>query len=139
MISPPSTNDVQNNDQNMMMQMGQQMTLIWSKNAEILFSGWPGSRTGMYALALLFVFVLAVLVECLSNYSQSIKKDITSDNNVKDGIIQTICHGVKITLAYLIMLAIMSFNVGVLIVAVAGHIVGYLFFGTKIFNSAQPC
>lgn len=110
------------------------MTFFWSKNAEILFSGWPGSRTGMYVLALLLVFVLSILVEWLSHYSQWIKKDTS---NVKAGLIQTICHGVKMALAYLVMLAVMSFNVGVFVVSVSGHIIGFLVFGTKIFKRAQ--
>ncbi|URD77078.1 Copper transporter [Musa troglodytarum] len=64
------------------------MTFFWGKNSEILFAGWPGTRGGMYALAL------------------------------------------RVGLAYLGMIAIMSFNGGVLIVAVAGHALGFLLFGS---------
>ncbi|THU57994.1 hypothetical protein C4D60_Mb03t09440 [Musa balbisiana] len=62
------------------------MTFLWGKNSEILFTGWPGTRGGMYALAL------------------------------------------GVGLAYLVMLAVMSFNGSVLIVAVAGHALGSLVF-----------
>ncbi|OAY67780.1 Copper transporter 6, partial [Ananas comosus] len=44
------------------------MTFFWGKNSEILFSGWPGARGGMYALALIVVFLLAVLVEWTARY-----------------------------------------------------------------------
>eukprot|EP00268_Persea_americana_P019520 TRINITY_DN19999_c0_g1_i2.p1 TRINITY_DN19999_c0_g1~~TRINITY_DN19999_c0_g1_i2.p1 ORF type:complete len:111 (-),score=2.59 TRINITY_DN19999_c0_g1_i2:119-451(-) len=37
-------------------------------------------------------------------------------------------------LAYLVMLAIMSFNVRVLIAAVIGHAIGFLIFGSRVFN-----
>ncbi|KAK3018982.1 hypothetical protein RJ639_003401 [Escallonia herrerae] len=39
----------------------------WGTEAEFLFPGWPGKSPGMYALALVFVFLLAVLVEGLSH------------------------------------------------------------------------
>ena len=50
------------------------MTFFWGANAEILFNRWPGERGGMYALALIFVFVLAFIVEWLS-HSRLIKED----------------------------------------------------------------
>uniref|UniRef100_A0A0D3EUI6 Uncharacterized protein n=1 Tax=Oryza barthii TaxID=65489 RepID=A0A0D3EUI6_9ORYZ len=34
------------------------MTFFWGKNSEVLFTMWPGTRGGMYALALIFVFAL---------------------------------------------------------------------------------
>jgi copper transporter 1 len=37
-------------------------------------------------------------------------------------------HAVSVGLAYMVMLAVMSFNGGVSIVAVAGHLVGFFFF-----------
>lgn len=44
------------------------MTFFWSKNTDILFSGWPGyDNLGMYVLALVVVFSLAVLVEWFSH------------------------------------------------------------------------
>uniref|UniRef100_J3M7C3 Copper transport protein n=1 Tax=Oryza brachyantha TaxID=4533 RepID=J3M7C3_ORYBR len=39
------------------------MTFFWGKNTEVLFTLWPGTRGGMYALALVFMFALAVLLE----------------------------------------------------------------------------
>lgn len=106
------------------------MTFFWGKNAEILFHGWPGTRAGMYALSLIVVFVLAAMIEGLS-HSRFIKG---GTSNLRGGLIQTGLHGMRVGLAYLVMLAVMSFNGGVFLAAVAGHVVGFFFFGSRAFN-----
>ncbi|XP_042510706.1 copper transporter 1-like [Macadamia integrifolia] len=113
--------------------MTMHMTFFWGKNAEILFSGWPGTRTGMYVLSLIVVFVLAVLVEWLS-HSHFIK---SRNNNFVAGLLQTLMHAVRMGLAYLVMLAVMSFNLGVFIAAVAGHALGFLLFASRVFRPNQ--
>ncbi|KAJ9146729.1 hypothetical protein P3X46_028960 [Hevea brasiliensis] len=110
------------------------MTFFWGKNAEILFDGWPSTRTDMYVLALISVFVFAFFVEWLS-HCQLIKLGCT---DLAAGLIQTLLHAFRIGLAYLLMLAIMSFNGGVFLVAVAGHTVGFLFFGSRVFKKSPP-
>ncbi|KAL2239747.1 UNVERIFIED_CONTAM: Copper transporter 1 [Sesamum indicum] len=109
------------------------MTFFWGKNAEILFSGWPGTSTGMYVLALIFVFLLSVMDEWLS---QCGRIDVEGRGKVSGGLIRTVVHGVRIGVGYLVMLAVMSFNVGVLIVAVAGHAFGFFLFGTRVFKKS---
>ncbi|CAK7331388.1 unnamed protein product [Dovyalis caffra] len=112
------------------------MTFFWGKSAEILFSGWPGSsdkRPYMYFVALLFVFVLSILVEWLS-HCQLIKP---GSNHVAAGLVQTLLHALRVGLAYMLMLAVMSFNGGVFLVAVAGHTLGFLFFGSRVFKKTQ--
>ncbi|KAK9290249.1 hypothetical protein L1049_008416 [Liquidambar formosana] len=102
------------------------MTFFWGKNTEVLFSGWPVTSSGMYALSLIFVFVLAIFVEYLS-HSHLIKRNMS---DVVTGLVQTCMHAVRVALAYMVMLAVMSFNGGVFLAAVAGHAVGFLFFGS---------
>ncbi|KAI5675080.1 hypothetical protein M9H77_06030 [Catharanthus roseus] len=140
-MSPPTQMNNNSNDHHTMMMMMPHMTFSWSKNAEILFSGWPGTRTGMYVLALIFVFILSLLVEFLSDDAAGCKwivknKDDGSISSLR-AVLETIRHGLKTTLAYLIMLAVMSFNVGVLIVAVAGHVFGFLIFRSCRKSSAN--
>ncbi|XP_058109379.1 copper transporter 6-like [Magnolia sinica] len=106
------------------------MTFFWGKNAEILFSGWPGTKLGMYILALIVVFVFSVLVEWLS-HCRLIKPGRA---HVVAGIMQTVLHAARVGLAYLVMLAVMSFNGGVLIAAIAGHSLGFLLFGSRLFH-----
>ncbi|XP_068667734.1 copper transporter 1-like [Aristolochia californica] len=110
------------------------MTFFWGKNSEILFSGWPGyDRLGMYLLALFLVFLLSVIVEWLS-YSRFIKP---GSPNVTAGLAQSAMHMVRVALAYMIMLAVMSFNVGVFLVALLGHTVGYMIFGSRLFKRSE--
>ncbi|KAB1225935.1 Copper transporter 6 [Morella rubra] len=106
------------------------MTFYWGKEGEILFDCWPGRSTGMYALALLFVFLLGFLVEWLS-HCRLIKPGL---NHVQAGLVQTTLYTLKIGIAYLVMLGVMSFNGGVFLAAVAGQGLGFLIFGSRIFN-----
>lgn len=109
------------------------MTFFWGTNANILFHGWPGNRSSMYALALIFIFVLAFVVEWLSN-CRLIKDDSSA---AAAGLIRTLLHTVRVGLAYLVMLAVMSFNVGVFLVAIGGHCLGFFLFGSRFFKKSS--
>lgn len=99
------------------------MTFYWGKDSEILFDGWPGARGGMYALALVAVFALAVLVEYLGS-----RGGLGLAKSRGRRAAAAAVHAARVGLAYVLMLALMSFNVGVLLVAVAGHAAGFLLF-----------
>lgn len=109
------------------------MTFYWGKQAEVLFSGWPGDRSGMYAVALIGVFVMGVVVEWVS-YGRLIKPGPT---HVAAGVAQTVLYAIRIGLAYMMMLALMSFNGGVFLMAVTGHAVGFLVFGSRVFRGSE--
>lgn len=109
------------------------MTFYWGNEAEVLFSGWPGTRPGMYALALIFVFTMGVLAEWLT-HSRLIKEGTT---NVATAIIKTIAHAIRVSLGYLLMLSLMSFNVGIFLAAVAGQALGFLLFGSMVFDNTE--
>ncbi|KAM0870682.1 hypothetical protein ACQ4PT_039902 [Festuca glaucescens] len=103
----------------------------WGHRAQVLFRDWPGDRgdVGMYILCLVVVFALAALVEALS----AAAKGVTSRRPAAVLAITGI-HAVKMGLAYVVMLAVMSFNVGVLLAAVAGHTIGYLLARIGLFR-----
>ncbi|KAK1412843.1 hypothetical protein QVD17_34385 [Tagetes erecta] len=100
------------------------MTFYWGKDALILFKGWPGTSTAMYALALVFVFFLALLVEWLAHCNLK----MTKSDDVSSGLAQTLVYTLRVGLGFMVMLALMSFNVGVFLAAVSGHGLGFFFF-----------
>ncbi|KAI3939139.1 hypothetical protein MKX01_002007 [Papaver californicum] len=102
--------------------------------SEILFKGWPGHQTGMYVLALIIIFAIAMLVEFLA-YMEFVKFGLS---RIATRILLTVKHGIRIELHYLVMLAVMTFNVGVLIAAVFGHMLGFFFFGSQTISPVNP-
>lgn len=108
-------------------------TFFWSHNTEVLFKGWPGTNAAMYALAIIFVFSLALLVECLihTNFIRS------GDSKVSAGMFRTALYAVRKGIGYMVMLAVMSFNGGVLLAAVGGHAVGFLIFGSGVCGGSD--
>ncbi|XP_057548379.1 copper transporter 6-like [Amaranthus tricolor] len=128
--SPPSMTMGHSNHNMMMMHM----TFYWGKNGEILFSGWPGTRTGMYVVALVVVFLLALLVEWFAG-SRLGKRD---GKGVVPILLRTLVHALRMGLAYFLMLAVMSFNVGIFIVVIVGHAIGYWIFGSGKDGTEDP-
>ncbi|XP_068486369.1 copper transporter 6-like [Phaseolus vulgaris] len=113
---PSMPNGTDNNMKSMM-----QMSFYWGTDATVLFSGWPHNNVGMYILAVIFVFLLAMAIEVLSN--QPLIKPGTSP--LLGGLIQAIVHFFRISFVYMVMLAVMSFNGGIFIAAVVGHTLGF--------------
>ncbi|KAG0501476.1 hypothetical protein HPP92_001548 [Vanilla planifolia] len=95
------------------------MTFYWGKDSEILFAGWPGTSAGMYALAAALVFFLAGAIEWLGH------RGAGAGCHTPRAVA---AHTLRVALAYVVMLAVMSFNVGILVAAVTGHALGYIWF-----------
>ena len=139
-VPPPPSSSIMNNgsmngggggNQEMMMM---HMTFYWGKNTEVLFSGWPGTSSGMYALCLIFVFFLAFLTEWLGHFS--FLRGTTEDSaNAASGLVQTVVYTLRTGIAYLVMLAVMSFNAGVFIAALAGYGIGFMLLGSRTFRN----
>lgn len=105
-------------------------TFYWGHNVSILFHCWPGDSAGMYAVALILVFAVAVVVEWLS-FTNIVKLKPGASNDVVGDLLRTGLYGVRSGLSYLVMLAVMSFNGGVFLAAIGGHVIGFLVFGTR--------
>lgn len=108
-------------------------TLYWGYKVNILFHCWPGNSAAMYAVALMLVFAMAVLVEWLS-FTNIVKLKPGGSNRVVEALLTTGLYGVRSGLSYLVMLAVMSFNGGVFLAAIGGHVIGFLIFGTQAFR-----
>ena len=102
-------------------------TFFWGHVTEVLFPGWPGTNSAMYGLSLVFVFALAFIVECIthSEFVRPGSVDLTAS------LLRTAVHTVRSGLAYMVMLAVISFNGGVFIAALCGHTVGFFIFRTR--------
>ncbi|EEF36401.1 copper transporter, putative [Ricinus communis] len=57
-------------------------------------------------------------------------------NNVVAVLQKTAMYAIRVALAFLVMLAVMSFDISVLIAALAGYSIGFLIFGSQV--SGQP-
>lgn len=134
---PPSTmpmsmgnHGYSGNDNGLMMHM----TFFWGKDALILFPSWPGNAgIGMYLLSLLVIFSLAAVAETLMAFSNHISQ---SGSTASNAFILTAIHTLRMGVLYLVMLAVMSFNVGVLLATLVGHAVGF-FLGRSGFFLRQ--
>jgi copper transporter 1 len=108
------------------------MSFFWGDRAVVLFPGWPGARgAGAYLLCLLFVLALAALTEALAAASRCVARRGAGGGAAgrvpaSSAALLTAAHAARMGTAYLVMLAVMSFNGGVLLAAVAGHALGFL-------------
>ncbi|KAK1281380.1 Copper transporter 1 [Acorus gramineus] len=97
------------------------MTFFWRKEEHTLFHGWPGEGLCSYVLALVAVFFASVAVGALGWSTRFDEWDVP-------WLALTVLHASWIGLAYLVVLALVSLNVGVFVVALAGHAFGFLVF-----------
>ncbi|KAG2685922.1 hypothetical protein I3760_10G149200 [Carya illinoinensis] len=115
-------------------QMMMHMSFYWGKDAIVLFSGWPNQNLGMYMLALFFVFFLALATEVLS-----ILPAVKSGTKLIVGeLTQATVYAFRMGLGYLVMLSVMSFNLGIFIEAVAGHALAFFIIKTRAIAIAKP-
>ncbi|XVF76724.1 hypothetical protein PTKIN_Ptkin13bG0289500 [Pterospermum kingtungense] len=104
-----------------MKSMDMHMSFYWGKDATILFSGWPESNSGMYVLAFFFVLLLGAAIEVLSMLP-AIKP---GTRPVLGALTQASVYAVRMCFAYMVMLSVMSYNLGIFIAAIAGHAIGF--------------
>ncbi|KAL1208474.1 Copper transporter 3 [Cardamine amara subsp. amara] len=109
------------------------MTFFWGKNTEVLFDGWPGTSLKMYWACLAAIFLLSAASEWLCRCG-FMKEGPASFGG---GLVQTVVYTVRAGLSYLVMLAVMSFNGGVFLAAMAGFGLGFMIFGSRVFRDTS--
>ncbi|KAL6652869.1 hypothetical protein ACP70R_011794 [Stipagrostis hirtigluma subsp. patula] len=114
------------------------MAFFSDYRAVVLFPGWPGTRGyRSYILCLLFVLALATLTEGLAALSRCIaRRNVGRAAGGSTAALLTAAHAARMGMAYLVMLAVMSFNVGVLLAAVAGHALGFFLARSRVHPAA---
>lgn len=133
---PDSMYNNTNNSNDMKDMVMMHMSFFWGKDVVVLFQGWPGDRLGMYILATIFVCFMAFVVEVLSISPSS--KPGRSWSPLITSLIHTGAYALRMVLAYMVMLSVMSFNIGIFIAAVVGHAVGRFFVKYRSFIVASP-
>ncbi|KAK4706609.1 hypothetical protein R3W88_033841 [Solanum pinnatisectum] len=73
---------------------------------------------------------MTIFVEFLSRSNYVNKSHV---DHVTSGLLQTTLSGLRIGLAYVVMLVVMSFNGCVFLVGIVGHSLGFLYFGSRVF------
>ncbi|RVW83450.1 Copper transporter 4 [Vitis vinifera] len=103
-------------------------TSFWvGTNVMVLFPGWPGNYSLLhYYLALLLVFVLALLTPICGMCSMPANEQMAPMTL----LLYAMRHGLRKCLFYLVVLSVVTFNVGVFLAAIAGHVIGYFALST---------
>ncbi|VVB16576.1 unnamed protein product [Arabis nemorensis] len=109
------------------------MTFFWGTHTEVLFDGWPGTNLKMYWVCLAVIFVASAVSEGLSRC----RCMQAGPASIAGGLVQTAVYTARAGLSYLVMLAVMSFNGGVFLAAMAGFGLGFLIFGSRVFKDTS--
>ncbi|XP_030531875.2 copper transporter 4 [Rhodamnia argentea] len=109
------------------------MSFYWGHSVIVLFDHWPGNDPAMYALAIIFIFCLAFLVEFLLGF------EFAKPGATKVGacLFKTGLYLVRSAVSYMVMLAVVSYNGGIFLAAVGGHAVGFLIFRSRLFGKCD--
>mmetsp|Transcript_3927 Transcript_3927/g.5099 ORF Transcript_3927/g.5099 Transcript_3927/m.5099 type:complete len:130 (+) Transcript_3927:72-461(+) len=104
------------------------MYFSWSTKTTVLFNWWETNTTTEYIFTLLAWFVLGVLLEFFGYLLRDpLKRNLTS-NPLLSRFYFTTIYFAKVTLAFAIMLALMSYNVGLFLVIIFGIATGHTLF-----------
>ncbi|KAL0338872.1 UNVERIFIED_CONTAM: Copper transporter 5.1 [Sesamum angustifolium] len=133
-------------------------TLHWSNQVTLLFDSWNTKSWPSYALALLICFLVALFYQRLEALRLRLRlrlKSAASPANPSPPSLSTplivrklgrnwkirlglaALFGLNSGIGYLIMLAIMSYNGGVLLAVVLGMTVGYFVFRSEDFSDGD--
>lgn len=143
------------------------MTFYWSKKVTLLIDSWKTDSWTSYALSLLACLLVSAFYQYLENRRLRLKAitfDVPSATTPQNQIpllrpnlagdkaklgvklAGALLFGFNSAIGYLLMLAVMSFNGGVLVAIVVGLAIGYFFFRSEdeegislVVGSACPC
>ncbi|KAL9224652.1 hypothetical protein vseg_000668 [Gypsophila vaccaria] len=132
------------------------MTFYWGTKMTLLFDSWKTDSFLSYTLTLLTLFIFSVFYQYLEDrrlrfLARGIKgRPLPTVNEPLVGArvagparaVTAVLVGVNSVVAYMLMLAVMSFNWGVLIAVVVGFGVGYFCFRCREYEALvlqDPC
>lgn len=123
------------------------MTFYWGTDATILFQSWKTTGPVSYVVALLLVALFGVLHEALTSFRVNYTVAVKTEEGVNDetalliyglrgrrrsGLrlaVGSCLYALNAAFSYVLMLIVMTFNLGLCLAVVAGHGIGYQLFG----------
>lgn len=111
----------------------------------VLFQEAKISSAGALAIALVVSFFFGILATIFSEYSKGVEECARNSEKRVSGILlfSSITFAIRVLLHYIAMLIVMSMNIWLLLVVVAGHAAGYLasriMFKSKRTADAEHC
>ncbi|XP_053682201.1 high affinity copper uptake protein 1 [Sabethes cyaneus] len=107
----------------------------------ILFPSWATTEVGQFVGAWFGFFLLALLYEGLKFYREVLRKKelnattpgvtktLRQHYTSKFHIMQSALHLIQVSVSYILMLIVMTFNLWLCLAVVSGAAIGYYFFG----------
>ena len=117
--------------------MSMHMTFYGGKKVVILFDLWTTTTWGYYILSLLALFVIAFLYQYLQAKLTFLGQTCSSPPYARSlftRVFHSAFFALTVSIAYFLMLAAMTFNVGVFVVIMLGFGFGFFFFHSNINN-----
>jgi len=135
------------------------MSLYWSTNVTIVFPWWNTTTILEYVVSCIALVALSTLYEWLSTCKYNIAFRMAKEpaiNGENEHLLHngnfkrppflnvthsklTALHVIQLTLSYFIMLVIMTYNIGLIISAIAGYGIGFYFFGALRAKEPASC
>ncbi len=102
--------------------MGQHGGFWFGMDVDILFTGWPsGHGYFHFFMALAMVFILSMFAQI---YAMT---PMTTPKMVPKSLIQhAALHCFRTFISFLVLLCVITFNLGVLMTTLVGHVAGYV-------------
>eukprot|EP00128_Syssomonas_multiformis_P010909 Colp12_sorted_trinity150504_noHs@34956 len=101
-------------------------------NEVILWNAWTTTTTGEYVVTWFAMFFFAVVFEWLTTFNQKfVNRHPSKASNNSIRLIQTLLHMARLTLGYVLMLVVMTFNTGLFFAIVGGAGLGYFLFSPQ--------
>ncbi|GLJ05406.1 hypothetical protein SUGI_0017680 [Cryptomeria japonica] len=116
--------------------MDMTMAFYWGRRVDLMFPGWSTHTVAQYVLSLAALFALALFHQALTHVRTLVFDPEHGGNSRKNlgskslgtSIAETVAFALNAATGYILMLAVMSYNVGVFLVVLAGLSVGFFFF-----------
>ena len=138
-LNMTNNSDTTGNNANTTMKshMVMHMTFYGGQKVVILFDQWRTTTWGYYILSLLALFVIAIIYQYLQAKLTLLGQTCSSPpyaGSLFTRVFHSAFFALTVSIAYFLMLAMMTFNAGVFVVIMLGFGFGFFFFHSNINN-----